>query len=206
MVKYFFGLPGSGKTTVMSKLAKQAVKSKRYKNVYGNVHLSIPGYTYIDNECIGKYELIDGLVLIDEATLFADSRDFKNFGKERTEFFMLHRHDNIDIILFSQCWDAVDRKIRTITDRVYYIYKPLLFGHWFTKYYRIPYDIIIPDPKKNQQSLGDIIQGYCKPSFFQRLFTSKTIFRPLYYKYFDSWSRTPRTSLPKRYTAFKAKK
>lgn len=204
MVKYFFGLPGSGKTTVMTKLAKQAVRSKRYKNVYGNVHLTIPGYTYIDNDCIGRYELVDGLILIDEATLFADSRDYKTFGKQRTEFFMLHRHDNVDIILFSQSWDAVDKKIRTITDRVYYIFKPAFLGHWFTKYYRIPYDIIIPDPKKNQQSLGEIIQGYCKPNFFQRLITSKTIFRPLYYKYFDSWERTPRPELPDIYQPYAA--
>lgn len=202
MVKYFFGLPGAGKTTIMSKIAKEAVKSKRYKNVYGNVKLRIPGYTYIDNDCIGRYELVDGIVLIDEATLFADSRDYKKFGKERTEFFMLHRHDNIDVVLFSQAWDAVDKKIRQITDMVYYVFKPRFLGFLFTNYYRIPYDIIIPDPKKNQQSLGEIIQGYCKPSFFQRLFNTKRVFRPFYYKYFDSWARTPRPELPECYSAY----
>lgn len=202
MVKYFFGLPGSGKTTVFTQIACNAVKSKKYKNVYGNVRLALPGYIYIDNECIGTYELIDGLVLIDEGTLFACNRDYKNFGKHLTKFFMLHRHDNIDICIFSQSWDAVDKQIRSITDRVYYVHKSLLFGKWFSKYYRIPYDIIIPDPKKNQQSLGEIIQGYCKPTFFQRLFTTQRVFRPLYYKYFDSWERIPRPALPSKYIPY----
>lgn len=206
MVKYFFGLPGCGKTTIFTYLVCNFVKSKKYKNVYGNVKLAVNGYTYIDNDCIGKYELVDGAVLIDEGTLFACNRDFKNFGKHLTKFFMLHRHDNVDIYIFSQCWDAVDKQIRTITDRVYYVYKTPILGKLFTSYYRIPYDIIIPDPKKNQQSLGEIIQGYCKPSFFQRLLCTKRIFRPFYYKYFNSWEREPRPPLPKRYTTYKVEK
>lgn len=199
-VSLYFGLPGCGKTTMLARLALKAVKSSRYLHVYSNVQLSIPGVTLIDNDCIGQFELRDCLLLIDEATLFADSRDYKNFSKGRLSYFLEHRHRNSDIILFTQQWDGVDRKIRTITDRVYYIKKGVLFGRWISSCYRIPYDIIIPDPKKAQggEKLGEIVQGYCKPPFFVRLFAVR-VYRPKYYQYFDSWELDELPALPAKY-------
>lgn len=198
-VSLYFGLPGCGKTTLLTKFALDATKSGKYLNVYTNVGINVPGVTFIDNEVIGQYELRDCLLLIDEATLFADSRDFKNFSKGRLEYFLEHRHRNADIMLFTQQWDGVDRKIRTITDRVYYVKKGFFTGRWFSSCYRIPYDIIIPDPKKNGgEKLGEIIQGYCKPSFFSRIFALR-IYRPRYYKYFDSWELNELKKLPDRY-------
>lgn len=122
-VSLYFGLPGCGKTTMLTKLALDGVSSGVYQNVYTNVCLSVPGVTIIDNECIGQFELRDCLLLIDEATLFADSRAYKSFDKGKLEYFLEHRHRNADIVLFTQQWDGVDRKIRVITDRVYYIKK-----------------------------------------------------------------------------------
>lgn len=205
-VSLYFGLPGCGKTTLLSKLAIMAVKSKRYQNVWSNVAIAVPGVTYIDNSCIGVYSLTDGLLLIDEATLFADSRDHKNFSKSLVQFFLLHRHYNVDVILFTQQWNGVDKKIRVITDRVYYVFKDPLLGRWLTSYYRIPYGIIIPDSKKDgSEKLGDIVQGYCKPNLFNRIF-SKKLFRPKYYKYFDSWEAPELPPLPSRYVVYLPKK
>lgn len=201
-VSLYFGLPGAGKTTMMCYHALKGVKSKKYQNVYCNTHIAVPGVTYIDNFCIGEFELVDGLLLIDEATLFADNRDYKSFGKNKVEFFLEHRHDNLDIILYTQQWDGVDRKIRVITDRVYYVYKGKLLGRWFTRCYRIPYGIIIPDPKKNSsEKLGEIVQGYAKPNVFVRLF-SPWLRRSKYYKYFDSWERIQRPALPPQYKPY----
>lgn len=197
-VTLYFGLPGAGKTTMMCHLMLKASRKKKYKNIYCNVRNSIPGVTYIDNECIGQYELRDALICIDEATLFADSRDFKNFGKDRLTYFLEHRHYNVDIILFTQQWDGVDRKIRVITDRVYYVYKGLFSGFWFTRCYRVPYGIIIPDPKNAGEKLGEIIQGYAKPNIIARIF-SPWLFRPKYYGYFDSWECPPLPPLPTKY-------
>lgn len=202
-ISLYFGLPGCGKTTLMTFHALEAVASKRYRNVYCNVRIAVPGVTYIDNSCIGVYNLCDGKILIDEATIFADSRDFKSFGKNKVEYFLLHRHFNVDINLYCQQWDAVDRKIRTITDRVYYVYKGKILGLWWTSYYRIPYGIIIPDPNKTYgEKLGDIVQGYAKPNIFIRLFFTKRLFRPKFYKYFDSWERPARPPLPANYRTY----
>lgn len=202
-VSLYFGLPGAGKTTLMCYKAIKGLKSKRYRNVYGNVRMMIDGYTYIDNDCIGQYDLSDCLLLIDEATLFADSRAYKSFGKDKLEYFLEHRHYNADICLFTQQWDGVDRKIRVITDRVYYVYKGFFLGHWFSTFYRIPYGIIIPDPHKDKSSekLGEIVQGYCKPNLLVRLFSPK-LYRPRYYKYFDSWERNPLPVLPVEYKPY----
>lgn len=198
-VSLYFGLPGAGKTTMMCSLLLRAVNDKRYQAVYCNVHNSVPGVTYIDNSCIGMYDLHDALICIDEATLFADSRAYKEFGRAKLTYFLEHRHYNVDICLFTQQWDGVDRKIRVITDRVYYVYKGVFLGRWFTRYYRVPYGIIIPDPQKGPgEKLGEIIQGYCKPGLFIRLF-SPWLYRPRYYKYFDSWERPPLPPLPVKY-------
>lgn len=201
-VKLYFGLPGCGKTTLLTALALKAVKKKKYRNVYSNVPLKIFGVTYINNECIGKYVLEDALILIDEATLYADSRDYKSFGKNQITYFLEHRHFNVDIVLFTQQWDGVDKKIRVITDRVYYVYKGIFLGKWFTRYYRVPYGIIIPDRRDSSQKLGEIVQGYCKPNFLIRLF-SPWLYRPKYYDYFDSWDRPAGFDpLPSRYKPY----
>lgn len=201
-VSLFFGLPGVGKTTLLAYMALKGTKDPRYENVWTNVCMNVPGVTVIPNDAIGKYQLENGLLLIDEATLFADSRAHKEFGKDKIEFFLLHRHYNIDIVLFTQQWDGVDRKIRVITDRVYYVYKTRLTGKWITKYYRIPYGIVIPDPKRGAgEKLGEIIQGYSKPPLLVRLFAIR-IFRPPLYKYFDSWEKKPMEKLPATYRPY----
>lgn len=197
-VSLYFGLPGAGKTTIMCKIMLKALKNRRYSNVYCNVHNAIPGVTYIDNECVGKYDLHDALICIDEATLFADSRDHKLFSHALKSYFLEHRHYNVDIVLFTQQWDGVDKKIRVITDRVFYVYKGFFLGRWFSRAYRVPYGIIIPDKRNDSEKLGEIVQGYCKPGLFARLF-GLWVFRPRYYKYFDSWERPPLPPLPEVY-------
>lgn len=185
-VSRYFGLPGCGKTTTLTKLALKAIKSGKYKNVYCNVHLNIPGVTFIEFDVLGVYMLRDCLVLIDEAMVNCGDRDYKSFGKEKIKTFVEHRHAQMDIVLFSQEPDGIDKKIRSITDRMYYVKKGLFLGHWITTIYKIPYKLIWPSEKGGGDNVGKIIMGYVKPPLFARLFAQR-IYRPQYYKYFDSW-------------------
>lgn len=197
-IELYFGLPGCGKTTLLTAHAVRAVRDSRYKAVYSNIDISVPGVTVIDNECIGKFDLSNCLLLIDEATLFADNRAYKEFSKDQIYFFLMHRHFRCDVKLYTQQWDGVDRKIRVITDRVYYVYKGWLLGRWFTRYYRVPYGIIIPDKHSASEKLGEIVQGYCKPNIFIRLF-SPWLFRPPLYRYYDSFVHKELPRLPNEY-------
>ena len=74
MISLYFGLPGCGKTTLLVKHAIQGLK--KYSNVYCNVPISVPGVIYVHNSEIGYRQIENGLLLIDEASIFADSRDF----------------------------------------------------------------------------------------------------------------------------------
>lgn len=206
-ISLYFGLPRCGKTTMLAKIAYEETKrickgKSKYECVYSNVPLSLPDdqmqhFKVIKFSWLGKYDICRSLVLIDEASLMCDNRDYKSFAQESKEFFLLHGHYQDDVIFFNQAWDALDKKIRVITDRVFYIYKLPILGRWYSKCYRVPYGIIIPDPKKDDnQKLGEIIQGYCKPSLFERIFLCQRLWRRRYYRYFDSWDRPDLPPIP----------
>lgn len=193
-----FGLPGCGKTTTLAYYALKAIKSHKYKNVYANTHLSIHGVTYVPFDVFGKYEIRDCLFLVDEAMVYAGDRDHRNFGKEKIKEFVMHRHKDCDIILFSQEADGVDKKIRSITDRIYYIKKGFFLGKWFSILYRIPYAVAFPE---SGDHIGDIIMGYKKPPLIACLF-SKRLYRPKLYDLFDSWESDELPPLPDIYQPY----
>lgn len=196
MVSLFFGLPGCGKTTLLTKFALNAVKRNRYRHVYSNIDLNIDGVERIVNSDVGRYNLHHCLILIDEATLFAFSRNYKSIEFSLIQYMVEHRHFKADVFFFSQSWDSLDKVIRTITDRVFFVYKGFWFRNW-TYYYRIPYKIMFPDDKKGNSRVGEIVQGYVKPPFLVRLFKGR-MRRPKYYKYFDSFCTYELPELPKR--------
>lgn len=199
MVSVYFGLPGCGKTTMLTKLAYDASYKRRspYQHVYGNIALSgIKNYTQIKASDLGQYMLENCLILIDEGTLQFDSRDYKNFSQNFVYFFMMHRHYNADVAIFVQQWDGIDKKIRVVCDRVYYLHKSIFTGWYKTIVWRIPFGILIPDKhSQNGDKYGEIIQGYYKPPLLSRLFTPN-LKRKKYYPYFDSWEKKELPALP----------
>ena len=199
MITRFFGLPGCGKTTIAAKLAYDALRSGLFAHVYGNVPISIPGYTYISFSYVGKYMLRDCCLIIDEAAIEVSNRGFKSFGKEKEEFFMTHRHYDCRVYLFSQEPDGVDVKIRNLTDKMFYLRKGLLLGKWITTCYKIPYKLVWPSENSNGENLGKIVMGYVKPPLLSSLFAQR-IYRPRYYAYFDSWEIKPLPPLPDEVT------
>lgn len=184
MIQGYFGLPGSGKTTFLTMLAQKELKKilknkSRYDKVLTNFYCD--GCYKIDYKDLGHYSIENSLILLDEITLDADSRDFKQFDKYHKSFFLLHRHFNCDVIYFTQQYDGVDKKIRDITSSLYRV-KKFAFISIATQIYRC-LDI-------NEQT-KEIVQGYRFPNIIERLFcrVHRYCFRPIYYKYFDSWER-----------------
>lgn len=198
-IKLYFGLPRSGKTTCLIYLALHAVKSGRYRNVYANIHCTVPGVTYIDTECLGVYDMDDSIVFIDELLLHFDGRDWKQLPPEVKSLLSMYGHHRMDIVFFSQLANAGDARIRGLTEHVYWVYKGLFFGRWYSKYTKVPYGIMFPDPKRSGGSeLGEIVQGYRKPPLPNRIFAMR-LFRKKYYKYFDSWECEKFPPLPSKY-------
>ena len=196
MIARVFGLPGSGKTTMLAMWAYDAVRSGRYKNVYANVHLKIEGVACVPFDMFGTYELRDCIYFVDEATINCGDRDWKGFSKAKIQYLMEHRHHNCDVVFFSQEADGMDKKIRSITDRVYYVYKGFWTGRWISTVVRVPYTICWPSGKNDSgENAGRILMGYIKPPLLNRIF-AKRVRRAKYYPYFDSWECVELPALP----------
>lgn len=110
---FYVGKKGSGKTLNMSLAAAKWMKRNK-GFVYSNFGIGIPlepdyyNYTYP----------ADSLLLIDEAGLAHNNRDFKTFPKAAREFFKFQRKNHLTIILSSQYPD-IDLQVRQLIDSTY---------------------------------------------------------------------------------------
>lgn len=190
MITGYFGTPGCGKSTFSAMIAQKELKRmkrgrSRYKRIFSNYY--IEGCYMIDYSQLGLYDFSDSLILLDELTLEADSRNFKQFDAVKKEFFIMHRHYNIDIVYFTQQWDGVDKKIRDLTYDLYKISRsrfPLLNMLCFAKCIYRTLDI-------NEQT-HEMVNGYRFPNWFERTFlpgTHKICLMPLYWNKFDSYCK-----------------
>ena len=173
----YFGLPGSGKTTVAASLAKKYLKAGY--PVWSNV--PIRGcYELNPKTDLGEYEVENGLIIIDEAGGEFCNRNFKNnFTVESMKWWRLHRHAGMACVILSQSWDDSDLTFRRLAYRFYYVQKSL-----------IPWMVNIL-PIRRRQGINDVTKEPCTEYRFDhvlvRLFTTKKVFGPLYWKMFDSW-------------------
>lgn len=128
-LEIYYGAPGSGKSTFAAWLAQYALRS--HIPVYSNV--PILGCMQVDKEDIGNYSITDGLLIIDEVGIEYNNRETGNFTKKSgmqgaLEFYKKHRHENVQIVIFSQGFDDMDKKLRTLATRMYLIRKSLIPG------------------------------------------------------------------------------
>ena len=196
MITCYFGVPGVGKTTLLTKLAVKAIKRMnrgkgKYENVYTNFYCK--GACRIDFNDLKTYKICDSLILLDEITMDADNRDFKNFPDEIRDFFILHRHLGNDIIYATQGYDAVDKKIRLLTQELWYMQKSVVpFFSSLTTAKRIYRTIDI------NEHTSELTLGYRFCNFIESMCTSnfKSVWRRRYYKYFDSFDEGVLASRP----------
>lgn len=176
-----FGKKGSGKSTLMCKLAIKY--GKKGYHVYCNSY--IPGTYYFDAADVGFYHFPENSVLlIDEVGMIWDSRDFKSFKKEVRDYFKLQRHYRHIVFLFSQSFD-VDKKLRDLTDNMYMITN---FMNCFSVARRITKVITISHGDKNSTGESKLIDDYrFDPLIFFFIGSVKFTYIPRYVKYFDSY-------------------
>ena len=187
MITCYFGVPGCGKTTLLTKFAVKELKrikrgQSKYKDVYTNFYCK--GAKMVDFNDFQTHIVRDSLIIFDEITMDADNRKFKQFPDSIRDFFILHRHVGNDIIYATQSFEMVDLKIRQLTQELWYMSRsvvPLLTQ--FTTAKRIYRQINI------NEHTSDLTLGYRFCNLLEAFFVSnmKYCWRKPYYKYFDSY-------------------
>ena len=125
-----FAPPRSGKTCLATYLA--LMYAKRGVRVYGNIPLKLPDkyshmYTQIEWSDIGKYDFNHCEILIDEAGIDLNNRDFKELKKDTRKYLKYHGHYIAGMWYFSQSHDDMDITVRRLADDYYVVGKTLLF-------------------------------------------------------------------------------
>lgn len=172
----YIGVPGSGKTTFAAYLVKQRRKRAKKKKCNDIVLSNTPikGAYKIYKSDIGQYMIHDCLLIMDEAGIDYNNRNFKSFSDDETYFYKFHRHYNVDIAMFSQDFD-VDVKLRKLATRLFIVQKSFIPG--FIKRRQITKNVGI------DQNTKQLIDEYRYV-----LFGSKYIYAPKLWKLFDSYS------------------
>ena len=172
----YIGIPGSGKTTFAAYLVKKRRKKAKKKKCSDLILSNTPikGAYKIYKSDIGQYMINDCLLIMDEAGIDYNNRNFKTFSDDETYFYKFHRHYNVDIAMFSQDFD-IDVKLRKLATRLFIVEKSFIPG--FIKRRQISKKIGID---KNTKQLIDEYKFV--------IFGTKYIYSPKLWKLFDSYS------------------
>lgn len=179
------GLPGSGKTTFATYVAKLC-KNAGYP-CYTNFKCTISGdYQFGD---LGQYDFSDpegkcvSYWIFDEAGIDANNRNFKTSftgenGEKALKHLKLMRHFQCRVIILSQSMDC-DIKLRNMCARIWLLYKGVFTSNLTPVMRTIGCDEI-------QHQLMDM---YDIASPLRRAFQRLYFIRKPYYKYFDTLER-----------------
>lgn len=172
----YIGVPGSGKTTYAAFLTKDRRKRAK-KGKCSDLILSntpIKGTFKVVKSDIGQFMIKDCLLIMDEAGIDYNNRNFKTFSDAETYFYKFHRHYNVDVAMFSQDFD-VDVKLRKLATRLFIVEKSLIPG--FIKRKQISKKVGID--KLTKQLIDE---------YRFAIFGTKYIYAPKLWKLFDSYS------------------
>ena len=155
-----FGKKGSGKSTYLQKLAIQH-HNKGWYVFTDRVNLNMPFMNCIESPK-DFYKVSyppNSVLLIDEAGLLWDNRNFKSFPPELTDWLRMQRHYKVKVIMFSQSYD-VDKKLKDLSDHIS-INKKILFWIFERRYERIIRVIRFePTQESGGQFKSDITDDY----------------------------------------------
>lgn len=122
-----FGLTGSGKSTLLTAAACECLSGKSFLGLPPHPRVfstfAIPETYKLEPLMLGKYDLTNSLLLIDEASQFFDAREWKTFPAHVRTFFQTHRHEHTSIIVCSQGFSDTDLRIRNLADKFWMLDK-----------------------------------------------------------------------------------
>lgn len=200
VLNIYFGVPGSGKSTFAAYLTKMSLREsavikfcKKYENwkicgfilgsklfkrsipVYSNVPIT-GAYQLDARSDLGFYDVSDAKIIIDEAGIEYNNRDFKSFPKESIYFYKYHRHYKTCIDVFSQSYDDMDITLRRLAQNFYVVKKSLLPCFIVVKRFRRKISV------NEQNQIADIYSNGIP------IIDSKWVFCPPLWKMFNSYS------------------
>lgn len=193
MIKLFFGSPGCGKTTLCAyfaqKYKKQALK-KALKGKKGEYDYIFSNAEIVDTNPFKKCQLDshvfpkNTIALVDEAGVDFNSRKTLSMSSDMQEYFKKHRHYKNDLFFFSQTWEDIDCVIQRVAAEVWHCRK---LGP-FTLCRRIIKRVDVNDDTHKIEDMYEkqkLIKRFLPFPFGSYSFFM--IYRPKYYKFFDSW-------------------
>lgn len=179
----YIGKKGSGKSTLIAKLALRALKKGRY--VYCNYPLNIPGTRTFDMDNFGKFKFpANSEVFIDEGMILFHNREYKNFTKEARNYFVYQRKYRNILHVFAQGWN-LDLVVRLLTDNIYLVEKHM---YVFSIARKVSRKLVIVEPDGDSE--GRIADGLeLEPLWLQLIGFRVSYFTyiPKYVKYFNSF-------------------
>lgn len=137
MIIGFSGMPGSGKTTRLARVARLClVEARKHHQQFGvarkvvlNIKLSpfieaeFADYIQYYDDLSFLHTLKDAYLLIDEASIYFNAREWELMPMITRRFLVMHRHQNVDIWFTTQDFLTVDNSFRRLTDKLFYFRK-----------------------------------------------------------------------------------
>jgi len=124
------GLTGSGKTYLMTRIGISLLeKSNESVQLYACYHITYAPLQHRIHYFNSMKELVDienAIVLIDEGSIWFNSRLWNNLDPRVQYKFLQHRKDGLRIYVTSQFFDGMDKVVRLNTHKYYEIKK--VFG------------------------------------------------------------------------------
>jgi len=176
VVLYFANI-GTGKTTLLSKIAVKelrliAKKKSKYDYIVSNALIS--GVTYIPNirDLLKKGAMQRTLMLIDEGSIVYNNRKM-NLTDLEIQYFKLIRHYTSTLIVLSQSYEDIDVTLRRLYTQIYILRRMPLFT--------------LIQPIKKKISIDEVSKQIIDEYRFSIIFSWRMLCRPLYFKFFNSW-------------------
>ena len=201
VLNVYFGVPGSGKTTFAAYLTKWALHEnvlirfcrkrpnrltnlllnsrclKRRIDVFSNVPIT-GAYQLNAKEDIGRFMIEDAKIIIDEAGIEYNNRNYKTFSQEAIYFYKYHRHYKTSVDIFSQSYEDMDVTLRRLAQNFYVVRRSL-----------VPFCVVARRIRRKvgvDEHTKQIMDLY---AMGVPIIDSRRIFAPSLWKLFNSYSR-----------------